>query len=382
MKKSTKNIIIYSFSTLAIVFGSLYGYNLYLVENYLGTNKELSGFDKFVLSIFSPVNPDHIVSEGSLDNFAIKDTANVTKILITEKDVGTITLLREKDQWIIESTGEKAQPYNINLILETAYQIDVKQSIPEEGKENVIQQLAIRHKKVEYFFNGDDEPQKVWFVGGPTNDHEGTYMLLEERDPSSGALVRSNEPFIMHKPGIHATLDTRFFTSINEWKFPGVFIYKPGEIAKIEVENHDDMNESYKVEVTSKGKVKLLNWDETPVTKFDSSGVKHFVSHYTEIYYESDVKHLSPHQQDSVLSTTPIFTLSVTDFKGEKTEARIWNNFNQTESQGLEQDIGRALCSINGSNQLVKVQYYSWDVLMKPKSYFLPKQATEYQFTP
>lgn len=316
------------------------------------------------------------VADEPLSDFSIKDTANVDKVIITEKDQGSITLLRKDNEWIIESTGEKAQPYNINLILETAYQIQIKQSLTDDAIENVIQQLAIRHKKVEFFFNGEDEPQKIWYVGGPTNDHMGTYMLLEVRDPSTGTMMRSPEPFIMHKPGVYGTLDTRFFSSVNEWKFPGVFIYKPGEIAQIEIENHRYPEESYKVEVTPQGKVKLLNWDETPVVKFDSSEVRHFVTHYTEIYYESDVKHLNQHQQDSVLALTPIFTLTVTDVNGKKTEARVWDNYNETEEGSIAVDIGRALCSVNGSKELVKVQYYTWDVLMKPKSYFLPKQPS------
>lgn len=329
---------------------------------------------------YSLLKSEHEVSDEPLSDFSIKDTANVTKMVITEKDQGSITLLRINNEWIIESTGEKAQPYNANLILETAYQIQVKQSLSEDAKENVIQQLAIRHKKVEYFFNNEDEPQKVWFVGGPTNDHMGTYMLLEVRDPATGTMMRSPEPFVMHKPGVYGTLDTRFFTSVNEWKFPGVFIYQPGEIALVEVKNHTSPSESYKVEVTAQGKVKLLNWDNSPVAKFDSSGVKHFVSHYTDIYYESNVTHFNTTQQDSILNVSPIFTLTVTDIHGEKTEARIWDNYNPTESGGIAIDIGRALCSVNGSTELVKVQFYSWDVLMKPKSYFLPVQQTNFQF--
>lgn len=329
---------------------------------------------------YSLFKSEREVADEPLSDFSIKDTANVDKIVITEKDMGSIALIRKDEGWIIQSTGEKAQPYNINLILETAYQIQVKQSLSEDAKENVIQQLAIRHKKVEYYFNDEDEPGKIWYVGGPTNDHMGTYMLLEVRDPSTGTMMRSPDPFIMHKPGVYGTLDTRFFTSVNEWKFPGVFIYKPGEIAKIEVKNHQQPDESYKVEVSPKGKVKLLDWDGSPIEKFDSSGVKHFVSHYTEIYYESDAKHLNQTEQDSVLSLTPIFTLTVTDVMGNKTEARIWDNFNEDDNGGIAVDIGRALCSINGSKELVKVQYYSWDVLMKPKSYFLPKQGVEYQF--
>ncbi len=345
MKKILPLVIL----VVALIAGGIYAYNLFQSERE--------------------------VADEALSDFNIKDTANVTKIKITEKDVGSITLLRIGNEWIIESTGEKAQPYNANLILETAYQIQVKQSLSDDAKENVIQQLAIRHKKVEFFFNGEDEPQKIWYVGGPTNDHMGTHMLLEVRDPSTGTIMRSPEPFIMHKPGVYGTLDTRFFISTNEWKFPGVFIYKPGEIAKIEVENHQNVEESYKVEVSDAGEVKLLNWDSSPIDQFDADGVRHFVSHYTEIYYESDASHLSPQQQDSILAQPPLFTLTVTDANGEQTEARVWDNYNTTETGGLAIDIGRGLCSVNGSDELVKVQYYSWDVLMKPKSYFLPKQA-------
>ncbi|MCB9197130.1 MAG: hypothetical protein H6600_01630 [Flavobacteriales bacterium] len=326
------------------------------------------------------IKSENTISDEPLSDFNIKDTANVTKIKITEKDLGDITLIRKGTEWIIESTGEKAQPYNVNLILETAYQIQVKQTVSEVAKENVIQQLSIRHKKVEFFFNGEEEAQKIWFVGSPTNDHMGTFMLLEVKDPTTGAYVRSPEPFIMHKPGVYGTLDTRFFTSINDWKFPGVFIYKPGQIANITVQNFKHPEESYSVDVTDHGKVILKDGAGNLVQAYDSSAVKHIVSLYTDIYYESDATHLTQEQQDSVLTTTPIFNLTVTDINGKKTEARVWDNFNQTEGGGLALDIGRALCSVNGSKHLVRVQYYTWDVLMKPLSFFIPSKEVNFQF--
>lgn len=351
MKKNLPIIILLA----VLIIGGIYAY--FLVEN------------------------ERSISDEPLSDFNIKDTANVSKIKITEKDLGEITLIRKNGEWVIESTGEKAQPYNVNLILETAFQIMVKQSVSQDAKENIIQQLSIRHKKVEFYFNDENEPQKIWYVGGPTNDHMGTFMLLEVKDPTTGNYVRSPEPFIMHKPGIYGTLDTRFFTSVNEWKFPGVFIYQPGEIAKVEVQNHKEPGQSFEVDVTNKGKVLLKDQNDNMVNNYDTSSVKHLVSLFTDIYYESNADHLTSIQQDSILNSTPLFTLSVTDTKGIKTEARVWDNYNQTETGGLAIDIGRGLCSVNGSKELVKVQYYTWDVLMRPLSFFLPKTQTDnYQF--
>ena len=325
------------------------------------------------------------MSTEPLSDFQIKDTASVYKIVITEKDHGSITLNRgtSDKNWYIDDTKEIAQPYNVNLILETAFQIQIKQNVSEELKETALTQLSIRHKKVEYYFDGEDKPRKTWYVGNGTTNHMGTYMLLELYDKSSGKSLRSPDPFIMHKPGVYGTLDTRFFANKKDWIYPGVFNYNIKDIASIKVVNNEDANESFSVKIQDNGKVNLLDKTETKVNVFDTSEVQHYVTHYKDLFYESFASELDQNQSDSILKVNPHFVFEVTEKNGNKKTVRLWKIKKNQDGIGLNEiqfDTGRAYISINGSKDLVKVQFFTWDVLFKPLSYFRPKQASPFQY--
>jgi hypothetical protein len=323
------------------------------------------------------------MSVEPLSDFQIKDTANVTKIVITEKDLGSITLNKKKKVWYINDSKDIAQPYNVNLILETAFQIQIKQNVSEELKETAITQLAIRNKKVEYYFNDETTPRKIWYVGNGTSDHMGTFMLLEIKDKETGKMMRSPEPFIMFKPGVHGTLDTRFFAHKESWMYPGVFNYNVKDIASIKVENNTSPANSYNIKVYEDGKVSLQDGQGTPVNVFDTSEVRHYVTHFKELFYESFAKELSTKQQDSVLQVTPNFSFTVTETNGNSKNVRVWKIKKDPDEIALDQvnyDTGRAYASINGSKDLVKIQFFTWDVLFKPLSYFLPKETSPFQF--
>ncbi len=353
-----KNNIVLVVLILVIALGGIWAYSLFQQEK-----RELS------------IEP--------LSNFQIKDTANVTKIIITEKDLGTITLNRKGKTWFINESNEIAQPYNINLILETAYQVQIKQNVGESLKETALTQLAIRHKKVEYYFENETTPRKIWYVGNGTNDHMGTFMLLEIKDEKTGKMMRSPEPFIMYKPGVYGTLDTRFFSNKETWMYPGVFNYDIKDIASIKVDHNTIPDDSFKINIHEDGKVALQNGQGNIINAFDTNEVRHYVTHFKKLFYESFAKELSRTQQDSVLKVTPNFSFTVTQTNGESRNVRIWKIKKASEEIGLDEvhyDTGRAYASVDGSEDLVKIQFFTWDVLFKPLSYFIPKGANPFQF--
>lgn len=327
------------------------------------------------------------MSAEPLSNFQIKDTASITKIVITEKDLGSTSLNRStKDNvWYVDETKNIAQPYNVNLILETAYQIQVKQNVSAELKETAITQLAIRNKKVEYYFNNEATPRKIWYVGNGTSDHTGTFMLLEVKDDKTGKMMRSPDPYIMHKPGVQGTLDTRFFAHKESWMYPAVFNYNIKEIASIEVLNSTSPKDSYSIDVLADGKVDLQDEKGNSVAVYDTNQVRHYVTHFKELFYESFAKELTRDQQDSILQVTPNFSFTVTKFNGDKKNVRVWKIKKANDDIGLDKvhfDTGRAYASVDSSTDLVKIQFFTWDVLFKPLSYFLPKEASPFQFQP
>ena len=98
--------------------------------------------------------------------------------------------------------------------------------------------IATKATKVE-IYQGDDKPSKVYYVGNATNDHQGTYMVLEIDG------VKSTVPFVMFIPGNYGYLTSRFFTEAQQWRDAIVFKYAPEAIKSIEINYLETPEQSF-----------------------------------------------------------------------------------------------------------------------------------------
>ena len=115
-----------------------------------------------------------------LKDFAIKDTSKIIKFKISDTEDNSIVISRNvnSNKWILEGSKYTANKSSVDLLMETFYRIRVKQDVPKSALNTVINRLSVRHKKVDVFFE-NEKPFKTWFIGSPTQDHLGTYMLLQ-----------------------------------------------------------------------------------------------------------------------------------------------------------------------------------------------------------
>lgn len=312
-------------------------------------------------------------ANSPLRNFAFEDTSAVSKFIISDTEGNKITISRENNEkvWMIDGTEFKAKPESASLILDALKKTVIKQDLDEEKIETTLKLLAVRHKKFEVFLNNEKEPFKTWYIGNGTPDHKGTFMLLQN------GKQKSSIPFITYKPGMRGMLDARFFTSFNDWRYSGIYNYKIGAVSNIELINNDEPNESFSVKVDKESQVQLLDQDKANVTLFDTAQVSHYVTHFKKLHFSHTVSDLTPEQIDSVLTLKPNITIEVTDKENTKKKVNIWKIFENVEMDSGEiikkLNPGFAFLSINGSKELVRVQYHQWDNVLKPKSYFLPK---------
>ncbi len=314
-----------------------------------------------------------VMADGPLRNFAIADTSLVSKFIISDTEGNKITISRENPEqtWMIDGTEFKAKPENATLILDALKKTVIKQDLDESKIKTTLNYLAVRHKKVAIFLNSEKEPSKTWYIGNGTPDHQGTFMLLQNGEQ------KSSIPFITYKPGMRGTLGPRFFTSFNDWRYSGIYNYKPGAIRNIEFVNNDDPNESFSIEVDKESQVKFLDERKIEIPIFDTAQVSHYVTHFKKLHFSHTVTDFTPEQIDSVLSVKPNITIEVTDHTETKKKVNVWKIFDQVETNEGELikklNPGYAFLSINGSKELVRVQYHQWDNVLKPKSYFIPR---------
>jgi hypothetical protein len=301
-----------------------------------------------------------------LRDFAVEDTASITKIFMVDKENIQVTLDRkEAGKWMVNNKYF-VRPDAIKVLLGTIASIDVKSPVGKTALPNVIKQIATQSVKVEIYKGS--ECVKVYYVGGTTQDQTGTYMVLEN----------SSVPFVVEKPGFAGYLTGRYFTDETMWRDNSIFLYSFNDIASVSVRINTNPDKSFTIINDGNNSFKLLDNKNNPMNGFDNQVAKEYIAGFKKVRCESYSNKFSPQRLDSLLKTQPIGSLSVTNRKGEVNTLKLYYrpNFSQvTDDDGkiLPFDPDAMYGVLPGDKQVVVCQYFVFDPLMKDISYFFKK---------
>jgi hypothetical protein len=316
------------------------------------------------------------IADEPLSDFAIQDTASVTKIVITDHLGKIATLERIKGERLWSLNGKlKAREDAINLILKTFNRIRVRGNVSDSSRENMLKLLATSSKRVE-IFTGKNEPAKIWYVGTPTPDHTGTVMLLEI--PGIG---RSEEPYIMHMEGFTGFLSTRFFTNEMEWRYTGIFEYPHLEVSKVRMINHLIPADSWEVRFAGGNALELYSCDAQGMSnrkavQFDTLAVKNQMLLFKKVHVESFNTQFNTQQTDSLRKTSAAYTLEIFDNAGKPTSIRLHL---KPANKSIEDEFGNIIpfdldyfWGITDDGEVAMAQSYNFSPLLNPISKFSP----------
>jgi hypothetical protein len=308
--------------------------------------------------------------KGAKSDFAIKDTASISKIFITDAKGGKVTLTRGDDEWIVDGKYV-ARPDNIRILMKTFSRIDVRSPVPKAAFNNVVKQIATGAIKVE-IYQGEEKPSKTYYVGGATLDHQGTYMVLETEG------VKSTTPFVMYIPGNYGYLTTRFFTEPAQWRDAVVFRYLPEEIKSIEINYFEKPAASFAINRIN-NQFTLSNIGSLEIIPIDTMILNEYVNRYRKIYYEMiDID--SPQEKiDSTIASSPFISIEVKDVEGVSNKIVIYHmpNFRKITdpitTEVYDFDVDRMYGYLN-DELFTYVQFATFDNITLPKKYFTNSQ--------
>lgn len=293
---------------------------------------------------------------GEYQDFAVEDTASVTKIFMADKNGNRVTLEKVTNKkWTLNGSNN-ARLDAVTQLLSTMHHLRVKAPVSKASFETIVKRLASNSTKVE-IYQGGDSPSKVYYVGGPNQTHTGTYMLMEN----------STVPFLMYIEGFYGYLTTRYFTNPNDWRTREVFAYNYGDIQKVEVLHPKTPEESFSI--TDQGdhnSFVLADGQGRQFGQVDSMRMKAYLTRYKRINYESFEETKSSEYRDSVLATTPVQIYRVTNFDGDVREIKTWlkplPGGEDLDGNPSEIDIDRMYGLIN-DDDFVVIQYFVFDPL-------------------
>lgn len=164
-----------------------------------------------------------IASQNSFDkelyNFAVADTAAVTKLVIWDKSPDTVTLERKGAQWLVNG-AYIARPDAIEVLLETLYRVRLRNFPQAAAQETILSAMATYGKRVEVYQGST--LVKAFTVGTETPDMLGTYMLRDGYET----------PVATYIPGFNGYLSSRFFLREDLWRTREIWP-SPEEIAAV-----------------------------------------------------------------------------------------------------------------------------------------------------
>tara|TARA_B110000285_G_scaffold235415_2_gene316992 strand:- start:1498 stop:2535 length:1038 start_codon:yes stop_codon:yes gene_type:complete len=254
------------------------------------------------------------LSGFAASDFAVKDTASVSRIFIADKDGGQALLERQQGEryWLLNGK-HKARKDAVDLLLKTFKRVAVQRPVSEAEKDNVNRLLAGRAKKVE-IYQGGDRPVKTWYIGTATQSHTGTYMVLGD-----GQMGVAEEPFVLHMEGFTGFLSTRFFTEEVDWRYTGMFDFPSSSLRMVEVVYHETPEWSHTMQVDSNGEIDVQQAGRS-LAAFDTLAWQNRFNLFRKVHLETFNNHLSPEGLNTLSATKPAITMRAWSANSEEPE--------------------------------------------------------------
>jgi hypothetical protein len=297
----------------------------------------------------------------SQSDFAVKDTMGISRIVLSDKEKNRIELRRNAEGWLVNGRFP-ARKDAINLLLETIYNMEVKSPVGRAGHNTVVRRLATKSVRVEIFRN--ESLLKSYFVGGPTQDQQGTYMLMSESDV----------PFIMGLPGFSGYLSPRFFTSEDLWKTPALIPLRVQEIASVKYISNEYPEQSWEL-INNKNSLSLQDPASGKPLFFDSLEARAYLTRFFELKYEAIERGKT--LVDSLAKLPPREEFSVRATDGREFSLKTFNKKNPVDEGEIKAgaappfDPDRFWAVLNNDRQTVLLlQYFVMDPVLVSRSFF------------
>lgn len=306
-----------------------------------------------------------------LFDFAVEDTSSITKIFMVNMNGKKVTLEKIKPGYWEVNEKYKARIDAIKNLLVCIKELEVKNPVAKSAVETISKQLATNSTKVEIYQN--DRLTKTYYVGGDTQDGDGTYMLLS--DPETGE--NSTMPFVMFIPGFNGFLSVRYFIEEEIWRDRSIFSFYPDQISSISVEYTQHPDSGFSISISDDFKISMADRRGKQFSYFDTLKAKQYVSYYSNIQFEALVTEIRPTLKDSVLSKPPVHIVKLKDREGKIHTVKTYSKpilsaeiIDEATGQKRTEDLDRMYALINDDKDFVLIQYYAFGKLFQVPQYF------------
>ncbi len=316
------------------------------------------------------VNKPWSTFKAERKDFAIEDTASITRIFMADKRNHKVLLEKnEEGVWMVDKQFP-ADMQKVNLLKATLHDVEVRNPLNQAEFNSMVAVMAANAIKTEIY--AGNKLIKTVYVGGATADHTGTYMMIEG----------SSTPFVTHIPGFVGYLTPRFNVYPIKWKGRAVFTYTPEQIAHISVQYPQKTNASFEIDNTG-DEPRVFNKELNVNIPYDTGFVRYYLGSFSNLYFEGYDEDIPATSADSLRNTTPYCIIEV---KGKDKSAkrlqvhfkpvdrRTKSRFDETTGEAYTIDPDKYFAFIDDEKDVAYIQQYNFGRLFKHSGDFVKRK--------
>ncbi len=289
---------------------------------------------------------------GKDNDFAVKDTARISRIFLADRQGKTADLTRKGKSWYINN-HYRVNDAVMGAFMNTIYGLETQFRPPQAAINTMVKNLASQSIKTE-IYNDKNELIRAYYVGGVTPDESGTYMIMEGEE----------QPFIVGVNGKDGGIKVSYFIDEEGWRDKTIFRLGVEQIKSVDIEYPKLKNKSFRLMKTEKG------YDVTPfiasVPKINKpvnkSRVEAFLVGFKSQIAEALYNNSS--EKASVTQNLPFCIMNVEDVNGKKQNVKLYPLIKTNKE-------GRLILDENG-NQIPIEKYYAF---VDDKDFYIVQEA-------
>jgi hypothetical protein len=303
---------------------------------------------------------------------------------MSDKNNNTLKLTRTAESSWIVNDKFPAQKTNIDMLLGTILELEVKSPVPVKAHNNIIRELATNSVKVEIYQRVNridllgvelfphEKLTRVYYVGGATQSNQGTYMLMEH----------SSEPFVVSIPGFRGFVSPRFSPIEKYWRDYAIFRKDPREIESVTLNYPFYPDSSFRLQMEKGGKpVIVMLKGNRQITDYDTLRVWSFLTAFRNVAYEALLNDLDKRFRDSVMTSKPFCIISLRDTSGKVSTVTTYFKKagpGSTEYYGrvVPYDLDRLYAVVNNGQDFTLIQFFVFDKIFRTGPFFMKNRQT------
>lgn len=292
-------------------------------------------------------------------DFAVEDTASITKIYFADRQNNEVLLEKINGKWKVDG-DQDVRDDAIQFLLSTIKDIQIKNPVGKQLHNKIVKSTATIGVKVEIYTSDPKIPFKTYYIGGEPADMIGNYMIMK----------KSTTSYVVYLPGFKGFLSPRYNidgrrVSNDLWRNRTIFKSSPQSIS---FEFHEDPEKNYTLNFQTK---ELIH--KNTILKTDTIKVEQYAKLIQKINCESYANHFE--KIDSITRSKSLYSMTLNFANDSVKKFSTWrmpakrDTYIDPDGKPIIYDVDRMYGYYN--NQFMIVQYYVFDKIMKEHEGFL-----------